>query len=89
MKNLFKFGFLTLAISFSLTACSSNKTEEFSNKTEEPATATEKQSQTLTCDECGTTFTKSSGVQLSGHSQVFCSSRCATKWGFDHGISVN
>lgn len=28
MKNLFKFGFLALAISLSVAACSSNKTEE-------------------------------------------------------------
>ena len=28
MKNLFKFGFLALAISLSVAACNSNKTEE-------------------------------------------------------------
>lgn len=34
-------------------------------------------------------FQKSNGVQLSGHSEVFCGSACATRWGFKHGISVN
>ena len=46
-------------------------------------------SQSLTCDECGSSFQKSNGVQLSGHSEVFCSQACATRWGFAHGISVN
>ena len=44
--------------------------------------------QTLICDECGTSFQKINGVQLSGHSEVFCSQTCATRWGFAHGISV-
>jgi len=35
MKNLFKFGFLALAISLSVAACSSNKTEEVA--TDSPA----------------------------------------------------
>jgi len=46
-------------------------------------------SQSLKCDECGSSFQKSNGVQLSGHSEVFCSQACATRWGFAHGISVN
>ncbi len=33
MKNLFKFGFLALAISLSVAACSSNKTEETATDT--------------------------------------------------------
>ncbi|MEY3679179.1 MAG: hypothetical protein RI924_1320 [Bacteroidota bacterium] len=33
MKNLFKFGFLALAISLSVAACSSNKTEEAATDT--------------------------------------------------------
>jgi len=33
MKNLFKFGFLALAISLSVAACSSNKTEEATDTT--------------------------------------------------------
>lgn len=33
MKNLFKFGFLALAISLSVAACSSNKTEEVATDT--------------------------------------------------------
>ncbi|MBM3402263.1 MAG: hypothetical protein FJY21_08155 [Bacteroidetes bacterium] len=33
MKNLFKFGFLALAISLSVAACTSNKTEEAATDT--------------------------------------------------------
>ena len=33
MKNLFKFGFAALAISLSVAACSSNKTEEATDST--------------------------------------------------------
>ena len=33
MKNLFKFGFVALAISLSVAACNSNKTEEASDST--------------------------------------------------------
>ena len=33
MKNLFKFGFLALAISLSVAACNSNKTEEATDTT--------------------------------------------------------
>lgn len=33
MKNLFKFGFLALAISLSIAACNSNKTEEAASDT--------------------------------------------------------
>lgn len=33
MKNLFKFGFLALAISLSIAACNSNKTEEDASDT--------------------------------------------------------
>ena len=33
MKNLFKFGFLALAISLSVAACSSNKSEEATDST--------------------------------------------------------
>jgi len=33
MKNLFKFGFLALAISLSVAACSSNQTEEATDST--------------------------------------------------------
>jgi|GEM_PF-1957295 len=47
------------------------------------------ESQTLTCDYCGKSFFKSSGVQLSGHSEVFCSSACATNWAWQHNIGVN
>ncbi|MCW3075225.1 MAG: hypothetical protein JWP69_2294 [Flaviaesturariibacter sp.] len=66
-----------------LTSCDSN------NSSEKPSTSSSTKAEaSLTCNECGTTFQKSSGKQLSGHSEVFCSDRCATKWGFSHGISV-
>ena len=72
-----------LALLLMLNSCGSNDTSN--NETNGEST----NSNTLKCNECGTSFQKSSGVQLSGHSEVFCSDQCATKWGFAHGISVN
>jgi hypothetical protein len=44
--------------------------------------------QTATCDYCGKSFYRNSGVQLSGHSEVFCGSTCAQNWGIQHDIGV-
>ena len=74
---------LTLNTSCGNSSGSNSDKEEKTTKSEE-----KNESQTLTCDECGTSFQKSNGVQLSGHSEVFCGQACATRWGFAHGISV-
>ena len=47
------------------------------------------ESQSLKCDYCGRFFYKNSGVQLTGHSEVFCSSSCATNWAWQHNIGIN
>jgi len=47
------------------------------------------ESQSATCDFCGKSFYKNSGVQISGHPQVFCGSTCAQNWGIQHNIGVN
>lgn len=54
-----------------------------------PSSSDRYESQSATCDYCGKSFLKSSGVQLSGHSEVFCSSTCATNWAWQHNIGVN
>ena len=47
------------------------------------------ESQSATCNYCGKSFLKSSGHMLSGHSEVFCGSTCATNWAWQHNIGVN
>ena len=47
------------------------------------------ESQSANCDYCSKSFYKNSGVKLSGHSEVFCGTTCATNWGWQHNIGVN
>ena len=79
---------IILAIIIVLGALSNDKSNNRSSNNYNYNESSSSSTQTLTCDECGTSFQKSNGVQLSGHSEVFCSQACATRWGFAHGISV-
>ena len=78
---------LSITLLFSNCKDSSNSNNSTTNSTDKSEKKYE--SQSLTCSECGKSFLKSNGVQLTGHSEVFCGSTCATNWAWSHNIGVN
>jgi hypothetical protein len=87
-KIIITFGVI-LFTSVILTSCGRDSSSSSNSKTSSSnSQPSQNVSETLKCDECGTSFRKSTGVQLTGHSQVFCSNLCATRWGGNNGISV-
>ncbi len=80
-KTILTNSMMLIIFALFLTNCSENTNS--TSKSEEKY-----ESQSLTCSECGKSFLKSNGVQLSGHSEVFCGQTCATNWAWSHNIGV-
>lgn len=79
---------IIIAFIFVIVAITIDKSSNNSSHNSNYKQSSSSSSQTLICDECGISFQKSNGVQLSGHSEVFCSQGCSIRWAFARGISV-